>query len=47
MEPATFKDVAQLANVSPTTVSHVLNGRGRVREATRERVLAAAGRGGI
>ena len=44
MAPATIKDVARLANVSPTTVSHVFNGKGRVRDATRERVLAAARR---
>ncbi|MDD4867718.1 MAG: LacI family DNA-binding transcriptional regulator [Mycobacterium sp.] len=39
---ANINDVARYANVSPTTVSHVLNGRGRVAEQTRERVLEAA-----
>lgn len=43
-EAATIKDVARLAAVSPTTVSHVLNGKGRVKAGTRERVLAAARR---
>lgn len=42
--PATIKDVARLANVSPTTVSHVLNDKGRVKEATRRRVLDAVAR---
>lgn len=41
---ANINDVARYANVSPTTVSHVLNGRGRVAEQTRERVLEAAAR---
>jgi DNA-binding LacI/PurR family transcriptional regulator len=44
LAPATITDVARLANVSPTTVSHVLNGKGRVKEATRQQVLAAAAR---
>lgn len=39
---ANINDVARYANVSPTTVSHVLNGRGRVSERTRHRVLQAA-----
>lgn len=39
---ANINDVARYANVSPTTVSHVLNGRGRVSERTRDRVLQAA-----
>jgi DNA-binding LacI/PurR family transcriptional regulator len=38
---ATIKDVAKAAGVSPTTVSHALNGKGYVDEKTRERVLAA------
>lgn len=37
-------DVAQDAGVSITTVSHALNGRGRVLPETRDRVLAAADR---
>lgn len=41
---ANIKDVARYANVSTTTVSHVLNGRGRVAEETRDRVLEAAAR---
>ncbi|ANS31934.1 LacI family transcriptional regulator (plasmid) [Rhodococcus opacus] len=39
---ANIKDVARHAKVSMTTVSHVLNGRGRVATKTRERVLEAA-----
>lgn len=35
-------DVAKAAGVSPTTVSHALNGRGQVDPRTRERVLEAA-----
>ncbi len=38
----TVADVAVLAEVSPGTVSKALNGRGDLRDATRERVLAAA-----
>lgn len=38
---ATIKEVAELAGVTPTTVSNVLRGRGRVGDATRERVLNA------
>ena len=38
----TSTDVAQAAGVSRTTVSYVLNGRGDLPAATRERVLAAA-----
>lgn len=37
----TIKDVAVLAGVSITTVSDVVNGKGRVDPATRERVLTA------
>ena len=39
---ATISDVAQLAKVSETTVSHALNGTRRVSAALQERVLAAA-----
>ncbi len=37
----TVREVAAQANVSPTTVSYVANGRGRVSEATRQRVVDA------
>ena len=40
----TIRDVAQAAGVSPTTVSHVLNGRGRVGAKTRSRVEEEARR---
>jgi len=40
----TIGDVARGAGVSPTTVSHALNGKGVVRPATRERVLRTAQR---
>ncbi len=38
----TIQDVSRRAGVSATTVSHALNGRGRVGTETRERVLRAA-----
>ncbi|ULH17009.1 LacI family transcriptional regulator (plasmid) [Deinococcus sp. KNUC1210] len=37
----TLNDVAQRAGVSPMTVSNVINGKGNVRPATRQRVLTA------
>jgi DNA-binding LacI/PurR family transcriptional regulator len=40
----TVRDVASVAGVSPTTVSHALNGKGRVDERTRRRVEDAANR---
>src|SRR4051812_19956061 len=39
---ATIADVAALAQVSIGTVSKALNGRGQLRDETRDRVLAAA-----
>lgn len=38
----TIQDVSKRAGVSATTVSHALNGRGRVGAATRERIIAVA-----
>lgn len=38
----TIKDVARAAGVSPTTVSHALNGKGTVRRETVERIAAIA-----
>jgi DNA-binding LacI/PurR family transcriptional regulator len=40
--PPNIRDVARAASVSITTVSHALNGKGRVSEETRQRVLRAA-----
>lgn len=37
----TIAEVAELAGVSPMTISRVVNGQGKVRDATRERVLRA------
>ena len=37
----TIDEVAALAGVSPMTVSRVMNGQGKVRDATRERVMQA------
>lgn len=42
----TIRDVARAADVSITTVSHVLSGHGRVSQETRERVLDAVMRSG-
>lgn len=42
MSRPTMADVARAAGVSPTTVSHVMNDKGRVDTATRERVRAVA-----
>lgn len=39
---ATIKDVAHRAGVSPTTVSHALNNKGTIAEATRERIERVA-----
>jgi LacI family transcriptional regulator len=39
---ATIYDLARLANVSPGTVSRVLNNRDRVKPETREKILSAA-----
>ena len=41
---ASIKDVAREAGVSVTTVSHALNGKGRLSDATRERVASVAER---
>jgi DNA-binding LacI/PurR family transcriptional regulator len=40
---ASIRDVAKAAGVSTTTVSHAINGKGRVDAATRKRVIAIAG----
>lgn len=39
---ATIKEIAQKAGVSPSTVSRILRGKGRVSQETRERVLRVA-----
>lgn len=44
VRPASIHDVARAAEVSITTVSHALNGKGVVAEATRRRVVDAAAR---
>ncbi|MFA5354839.1 MAG: LacI family DNA-binding transcriptional regulator [Thermodesulfovibrionales bacterium] len=41
-EPVTIVDVAQAAGVSPATVTHTLNGKRPVGEATRKKVLEAS-----
>ncbi|RII11207.1 putative HTH-type transcriptional repressor ExuR [Streptomyces sp. YIM 130001] len=41
--PPTIADVARVAGVSRTTVSHALNGRGKVDPRTRERIKEVAG----
>ena len=44
MQPSrrpTIRDVAAAANVSPTTVSHALNGKGVVKRETVERIREA------
>lgn len=40
--PSTIHDIAEMAGVSITTVSQALNGRGRIAQATRERVSRIA-----
>ncbi|MBI1773939.1 MAG: LacI family DNA-binding transcriptional regulator [Proteobacteria bacterium] len=47
MTPATIWDVAHAAGVSVSTVSKALNGRGQLRDETRERVRSSAGRLGF
>ena len=42
--PPGIRDVADAAGVSPTTVSHALNGKGRIAPETRARVIEAAER---
>lgn len=42
----TIKEIAKECNVSPTTVSNILNGKPKVSEETRERVLATVNRMG-
>ena len=39
---ATIKDIAKLTGVSHSAVSYVLNGKGRVSEETRRRILETA-----
>ncbi len=41
MSPASIHEVAAAAGVSPTTVSHALNGKRPVAEATKQRILQA------
>ena len=42
MKPGTLKDVAQKLNLSASTVSRVVNGKGYVKAETRARVLACS-----
>jgi LacI family transcriptional regulator len=42
MRKATLKDIARLAHVSHTTVSRALNNKSRIRNTTKEKVLAIA-----
>ena len=43
----TIKEIARECNVSPTTVSNILNGRPNVGEETKKRVLEVVRRGDI
>ena len=36
---ATLKEIAQLCNVSPSTVSNILNGKTNVSDQTRQKVM--------
>jgi len=47
MKWATIRDVAEAAGVSVSTASKALNGQGKLREETRERVAQAARRLGF
>ncbi len=43
---STLRDVARTAGVSETAVSHILHGKGRFSQSTRDRVLSVASAGG-